>query len=262
MNTQPINQLSPSNGKGKKWTRASLIAAVAVGAITTEAANLILAQIEPEAEPIPEPVLTPNPQPEPILDQEPIPIPQSDSQPAHVLEPEPTPTSQSEPGPTPQHNPDSESEPQLESVPEPEPTPISHNDIDSEHYPIEDEQDNIVDVIVEEIDPQDIDMEDVLLVDDIGTVYTVDGEELNAALIHDENGNQAVMADVDNDHVYDVIATPEGEVIAQVPGDIDVSDVELLYAQQHGHTGYIEQNDFDIAMNEETTDIQDDISLT
>ena len=57
-------------------------------------------------------------------------------------------------------------------------------------------------------------------------------------------------------------ATPEGELIAQVPGDIDVSDVEILYAQQHGHTGYIEQNDFDTAMNDEPDGIQEDISLT
>ena len=185
MNTTPLNNNISNNGNGKKWTRASIAAAVASGALTTEAANLLYAQLTNEFEPTPEP------------------------------------------------------------VPEPEPTP-----------------DDIVDVIVEEIDPQDIDMEDVLLVDEIGTVYTVDGGELNAALIHDTYGSQAVMVDVDGDNVYDVIATPEGEVIAQVPGDIDVSDVELLYAQQHGHTGYMEQNDFDIAMNEEHNDIQNDISLT
>ena len=105
-------------------------------------------------------------------------------------------------------------------------------------------------------------MEDVLLIDEIGTVYTVDGSELNAALIHDSQGNQTVMIDVDGDNVYDIITTPEGDVIAQVPGDIDVSDVELLYAQQHGHSGFLEQNNFDIAMNEENGDIQNDISLT
>ena len=223
MNTTPLNNNISNNGNGKKWTRASIAAAVASGALTTEAANLLYAQLTNEFEPTPEPVPEPEPTPEPT----PEPVP----------EPEPTPEPTPEPVPEP--------EPTPEPVPEPEPTP-----------------DDIVDVIVEEIDPQDIDMEDVLLVDEIGTVYTVDGGELNAALIHDTYGSQAVMVDVDGDNVYDVIATPEGEVIAQVPGDIDVSDVELLYAQQHGHTGYMEQNDFDIAMNEEHNDIQNDISLT
>lgn len=246
MNTKPINT-KPANGEKKKWTRASLIAAVAAGAITTEAANLLLSQVDPtaesisEVEPIPQP--EPDPIPEPIPEQETHPqseyssVQEVDSEYSSALQPEPDPEHMSETNTPPA--------PQPESTMDPIP-----------------ESEDIVDVIVEEIDPHDIDMEDILLVDDIGTVYTVEGEELNAALIHDQNGNQAVMVDVDNDNVYDVIATSEGDLIAQVPGDVDVSDVEILYAQQHGHTGYIEQNDFDTTMNDEPDGIQEDISLT
>ncbi len=97
--------------------------------------------------------------------------------------------------------------------------------------------------------------------DDIRTVYGVDGSELNAALIHDNEGNQAIMVDVDGDRIYDIIATPEGDVIAQIPGDIDASDAEIMYAQQHGHTEYIAPNEFDTALNEENPNIQNDISL-
>lgn len=237
MNTTPLDNKPSGSGSGKKWTRASIAAAVAAGALTTEAANLLYDQLEPEPEPIPTP--EPEPTPEPTPDPEPVPDPTPEPEPV----PEPTPTPEPEPAPEPEPTPDPE------PVPEPEPIPEPNSE-------------NIVDVIVEEIDPQDIDMEDVLLVDEIGTVYTVDGGELNAALLHDEQGNQAVMVDVDGDSVYDVIATPEGDVIAQVPGDIDVSDVELLYAQQHGDTGYMEQNDYDVAMIEEHDSIQDDISLT
>ena len=233
MNTRPLNN-KPS-GNGKKWTRVSIAAALAAGALTTEAANILYAQLTEEPEPVPEPTPEPAPNPAPNLSPNPVPEPAPDPIPEPVPEPEPEPE------------------------PIPEPTPEPEPDLDPEPW---DPEDDIVEVIVEEIDPQDIDMEDVLLVDEIGTVYTVDGGELNAALIHDSQGNQAVMVDVDGDNVYDVIATTEGEVIAQVPGDIDVSDVELLYAQQHGHTGYMEQNDFDIAMNEENSDIQNDISLT
>lgn len=259
MNTTPLNSKPAGNGNGKKWTRVSIAAAVAAGALTTEVANLLYSQLtpEPDPEPVPEPTpdptpeLTPEPVPEPALHPAPTPNPAPNPNPNPVPEPAPEPVPEPEPEPIPEPTP--EPEPIPDPAPEPEPDP------EPEPW---DPEDDIVDVIVEEIDPQDIDMEDVLLVDEIGTVYTVDAGELNAALIHDSQGNQAVMVDVDGDNVYDVIATPEGEVIAQVPGDIDVSDVELLYAQQHGHTGYMEQNDFDIAMNEESSDIQNDISLT
>lgn len=253
MNTTPLNNKPSGNGSGTKWTRASIAAAVAAGALTAEAANLLYAQLTPDPEP--EPVPEPEPEPEPTPEPEPEPAPAHNSNSSHspshtteyntTPEPEPQPEPEPEPTPEPEPIPEPAPEPEPERLPEPEP---AHEDI--------------VDVIVEEIDPQDIDMEDVLLVDEIGTVYTVDGGELNAALIHDSQGNQAIMVDVDGDQVYDVIATPEGDVIAQVPGDIDVSDVELLYAQQHGHSGYMEQNDFDVAMNEEHGDIQNDISLT
>lgn len=266
MNTTPLNNPTSKGGSSKKWTRASIAAAVATGALTTEAANLLYAQLEPEPEPEPTPEPDPIPEPAPVPEPAPEPAPTPDpvsgsghssnnghSSTPHpgstpTPEPEPIPEPEPEPVPEPTPEPTPEPVPDPEPIPEPEPDPIPEEDI--------------VDVIVEEIDPQDIDMEDVLLVDEIGTVYTVDGGELNAALIHDNQGNQAVMVDIDGDSVYDVIATPEGDVIAQVPGDIDVSDVELLYAQQHGDSGYMEQNDFDVAMNEEHGDIQDDISLT
>lgn len=261
MNTTPLNNkpAGNGNGNGKKWTRASIAAAVAAGALTTEAANLLYSQLtlEPDPEPVPEPIPDPTPEPTPEPVPEPAPHPAPTPNPAPNPNPNPVPEPAPEPVPEPEPEPIPEPTPEPEPIPDPAPEP----EPDPEPEPW-DPEDDIVDVIVEEIDPQDIDMEDVLLVDEIGTVYTVDGGELNAALIHDSQGNQAVMVDVDGDNVYDVIATPEGEVIAQVPGDIDVSDVELLYAQQHGHTGYMEQNDFDIAMNEESSDIQNDISLT
>lgn len=249
MNTTPLNN-KPA-GNGKKWTRASIAAAVAAGALTTEAANILYSQLKEE----PEPDTIPEPAPEPAPDPVPEPVPEPTPHPSPTPQPNPAP----DPSPNPEPEPAPEPIPEPEPAPEPEPIPEPTPEPEPEPW---DPEDDIVDVIVEEIDPQDIDMEDVLLVDDIGTVYTVDGGELNAALIHDNQGNQAVMVDIDGDRVYDVIATPEGEQIAQVHGDIDVSDVELLYAQQHGHTGYMEQNAFDVAMNNENIDIQQDISLT
>lgn len=256
MNTTPLNNKPVGNGNGKKWTRASIAAAVAAGALTAEAANLLYSQLDSDTEPEPVPEPTPEFGAEPEQ-QEPGAAHDTTIGTAHSSSHSSSPT----PGNTPVHEPEPSPEPEPAPEPEPVPTPepIPEPELTSEPEP---DPDDIADVIVEEIDPQDIDMEDVLLVDEIGTVYTVDGGELNAAIIHDNQGNQAVMVDVDGDSVYDVIATPEGDVIAQVPGDIDVSDAELLYAQQHGNDGYMEQNDFDVAMNEENSDIQNDISLT
>ena len=261
MNTTPIDN---NQGKedGKKLTRAGIAAAVAAGAITAEAANLLYEQLKKEeaegktetgpndtVEVSEEQSSDENSVNQTMTDEPNISSDDttSETQTESVLEPEPEPQPEPEPEPEPEPTPGNESHDEPE--PEPEPEPIV-------------DEDDIVDVIVEEIDPRDIDMEDVLLVDEIGTIYMEDGRELNVAIIHDEYGNEAMMIDVDGDNVYDVIATSEGEIIDGIPGDIDVSDAELLYAQQHGDYGYMEQNDFDIAMNDENIDIQDDILLS
>ncbi|MDE7420470.1 MAG: hypothetical protein K2N35_09700 [Muribaculaceae bacterium] len=280
MNTKPLNNsISNGNGNGKKWTYSSIAAAVAAGAISVEAANILYDELKKESTPDadttpePSPILEADPTQEPSSNQPPNPsetsnvtdnpptAPQSGSEPA----PEPEPIPEPDPEPVPELNPEPEREPvpEPDPDPEPEPEPVPEPDPEPEREPIPaPDPSDIVDVIVEEIDPQDIDLEDILLVDDIGTVYTVEGNELNAALVHDQDGNQRIIMDVDGDRVYDLVATPEGEVIAQLPGDIDVSDVELMYAQQHGHTEYIAPNEFDIAMNEDNPNIQSDISLT
>lgn len=257
MSTIPLNNRNRGQS-GAKLTRASIAAGVAAGAITTEAANLLYSRLADDSDIECDPIPVPTPIPEPINDSQsepqPEPIPESISEP--IPEPIPEPLPEPLPEPIPQ--------PTSESVysPASQPTSTIVSESESEPIPVpEPMSEDIVDVIVEEIDPRDIDMEDILLVDEIGTVYTVDGGEMNVALIHDSEGNQALLVDVDNNHVYDMIASPEGEMIAQVPVDIDRSDVELMYAQQHGIGGYMEPNDFDVAMNEEHSEIQNDISL-
>jgi len=89
--------------------------------------------------------------------------------------------------------------------------------------------DEIADAIISEdqIDPNDIDMADVVNFDEIGTVYTVDGESYTAATFHDAAGNNLVMVDVDGDDVFDVITDHEGNLIADVPGTMTVDDAEI-----------------------------------
>lgn len=108
----------------------------------------------------------------------------------------------------------------------------------------------------EEIDPDDVDMEDVINVDQIGTVYTVDGQSMLAASIHDSEGNELMMVDIDGDGVFDVVATPEGDAIAEIGGDIDISDAEMMMDSEDGD--YLASNDFDNSLDL-GSDIQDDI---
>lgn len=89
--------------------------------------------------------------------------------------------------------------------------------------------DDIAQAIISEdqVDPNDIDMEDVINFDEIGTVYTVTGEAYAAASFHDASGNHLAMVDIDGDEVFDLVTDLNGNVIAEVPGTITVDDAEI-----------------------------------
>ncbi len=108
---------------------------------------------------------------------------------------------------------------------EPEPTALSSTDSQAEDVVNPDE---IAEAIIaeEKIDPNDIDMTDIIEFDEIGTVYTVDGESYTAAAFHDTAGNDLIMIDVDGDNVFDVITDYDGNLIAEVPGNISVGDAQ------------------------------------
>lgn len=101
---------------------------------------------------------------------------------------------------------------------------------------------NVIDHQVIEIDPDDIDRDPLISINEIGTVYTVDGESLLAAAIQDPDGNDLLMVDVDGDNVFDVVTTYDGEIITEINGDIDISDAEHLQSDDYG---YLAANDFD-----------------
>ncbi len=106
--------------------------------------------------------------------------------------------------------------------PEPEPEPVN--------------PDEIAEAIISEemIDPNDIDMADVVSFEEIGTVYNVYGEAMTTASFHDEYGNQLTMIDLDNDNVFDVLGDEHGNPFVDEQGDVvalntgtTVDDVEL-----------------------------------
>lgn len=79
----------------------------------------------------------------------------------------------------------------------------------------------------DQIDPNDIDMADVIDFDEIGTVYTIDGDSYTAAAFHDAAGNDFVMVDIDGDDVFDIVTDQMGNLVAEVPGCITVDDAEI-----------------------------------
>lgn len=88
--------------------------------------------------------------------------------------------------------------------------------------------DEVAEAIIaeEQIDPRDIDMEDVINFDEIGTIYTVEGESYTAATFHDAYGNEMVMVDLDGDNTFDVIADSNGNIVAEAP-NLTVDDAEI-----------------------------------
>lgn len=110
--------------------------------------------------------------------------------------------------------------------------------------------DDVAEAIIaeEQVDPNDIDMADVVNFDEIGTVYTVNGESYTAATFHDAAGNQLVMVDVDGDDVFDVITDMEGNILTDpqgnilAAGDVTVDDAEINITDSHT---YLAANDTD-----------------
>lgn len=136
-------------------------------------------------------------------------------------------------------------EPVIEVEPEPEPEP--------ELEPVN--PDEIAEAIISEemIDPNDIDMADVVSFDEIGTVYNVHGEAMTTATFHDEYGNQLTMIDLDNDNVFDVLGDEYGNPLVDEHGDLvalntgtTVDDVEL---EIHDDDTYLAADD-NIDMND------------
>ncbi len=97
-------------------------------------------------------------------------------------------------------------------------------------------------ITTEEVDPNDVDVADMIAVDQVGTVYTADGYELNAAAVHTADGGQYLMIDEDNDMTFDLITDLEGNPVVAVDGNLTMSDIE-----QEITTEEVDPNDVDVA---------------
>lgn len=131
-----------------------------------------------------------------------------------------------------------------EDIPNVDPNLIAHNLTD--------------DVIM--VDPADIDAGN-LDIAAVGNIETVDGQTLTAAQFTGDNGETLYMVDVDGDHTYDIVTDASGNVLANIPSTVTVSDTENIIGVNNGDTGYLAQNEHDIndAQNTDANDVTEDI---
>lgn len=120
--------------------------------------------------------------------------------------------------------------------------------------------DDVVEEIlaVEEIDEADSAGDQLFTFDSLGTVYTIDGEELSAAAFHLEDGFEGVMVDVDGDGIFDEVAVNSDDglvAVAEAPA-FSVDDAEYQLSQDNND--YLAQED-DIDHTLEDDSFMDDI---
>lgn len=108
------------------------------------------------------------------------------------------------------------------------------------------------------VDPTDIDMENMDIAA-VGTVQTVDGEVLTAAQFIGDNGETLYMVDVNGNGSYDVVTDDTGNVLADVPSTLTVSDTESIVSTNNDDYGYLAQNDSDNATDAVVDNAMDDV---
>lgn len=111
----------------------------------------------------------------------------------------------------------------------------------------------------EQVDPNDVEMADVVNFDEIGTVYTVDGESYTAATFHDPSGEEMVMVDVDDDDVFDLVTTTDGTVVGEANG-MTVGDAEIMIDDDPTYLAQSDTTDDEDLVNGE--DYMNDVILS
>lgn len=144
--------------------------------------------------------------------------------------------------------------------------PVADSDISDGEIPAGREMDNVVEPLMqpeaavdqvseltlteEPFSPDE--MGEVIDLDEIGAVYTVEGENLKAASFHDGDLGTMVMVDVDADDMFDAKADYDGNLMAE--------DLEDTYEDMEDDEEYLaEDNDADDADGYGEDSFTDDI---
>ena len=111
---------------------------------------------------------------------------------------------------------------------------------DVPYDPIDDVDPDLIaqEITAVEIDPNDVDVADMVVIDNIDTIYLEDGSEVPVATVHTEDNGQYLMVDIDDDMTFDMILDMEGNPVAQVDGNLTMSDVLDMYDETGGELAY------------------------
>lgn len=142
----------------------------------------------------------------------------------------------------------------------PTPAPSHEGVIDTNDIPDVDPNlvaQNLTDDVIM-VDPTDNDMGN-LDIAAVGTVETVDGQVLSAAQFTGDNGETIYAVDVDGDNTYDVVTDASGNVLADMPSTLTVSDSENIVSVNNGETGYLAQNEHDNVSDSDLDNPMDDV---
>lgn len=135
-----------------------------------------------------------------------------------------------------------------------------HDDVNStgDSLSEEDIDDIAQDITGEElIDDTDIDHPN-LAIASIGKITTADGQELAAAQIISDNGDELYVVDIDNDNVYDYMTDASGNIVSGV-GSLSVGDTEALLTENTEETGFLANSNNDGTTDELLNGIENDI---
>jgi hypothetical protein len=134
------------------------------------------------------------------------------------------------------------------STPTPEPTPT----------PTPEPTPHIDEILV---DPDDIDGEQIMNIEGIGTVE-MGGSEFNAAMVTDDEGNTFYLVDVDGEvndpnATYDIIVDAETGDMVGLPTNLSVSDATAMAESGVGYHPPVENDSYNVPDDQMAEDIYD-----
>ena len=121
-------------------------------------------------------------------------------------------------------------------ITEPQPMDNNHGGSNSGQGATEtpDDPRDIAQSIANEIDPNDIDSENVINIDSYDYAYLPDGTQQQVFIGHTPDGTQYILADLDGDGMYGDIFDGDGNYVAEVSG-ISVSDIAEMIDDTGGY---------------------------
>jgi hypothetical protein len=208
---------SKNNSNDGKKNLAAKAATMAAGVAAGVAGSTIASNLNNDEDAIADVIETPEEIQEQVEDNVEAEPSQAQTQPSANTTTEPEPTPHNDPAPV---------------VEDPTPSPNPDGPNTPTDQPVDPNEIAVAIISGEQVDPNDIDLANVVNFDEIGTVYTVDGESHTAAVFHDNEGNQLMMVDVDGDDVFDLVYDDSGNAIAEMSSKLTVEDAQIGIANE------------------------------